>query len=65
MERGRDIGRGRSRLPVGSPLWDLIPVPHDRNVSHPVAPKIFQLYFSQLEDTISIKLCTYYPLEKN
>ena len=24
-ERGRDIGRGRSSLPVGSPIWDLIP----------------------------------------
>ena len=22
--RGRDIGRGRSRLPTGSPMWDLI-----------------------------------------
>ena len=22
--RGRDTGRGRSRLPVGSPMWDLI-----------------------------------------
>ena len=24
-ERGRDIGRGRSRLPKGSPMWDSIP----------------------------------------
>ena len=23
-ERGRDIGRGRSRLHAGSPMWDLI-----------------------------------------
>ena len=23
-ERGRDIGRGRSRLPARSPMWDLI-----------------------------------------
>uniref|UniRef100_A0A8C0KMG8 COP9 signalosome complex subunit 9 n=1 Tax=Canis lupus dingo TaxID=286419 RepID=A0A8C0KMG8_CANLU len=23
-ERGRDIGRGRSRLPAGSPTWDSI-----------------------------------------
>ena len=24
-ERGRDISRGRSRLPTGSPMWDSIP----------------------------------------
>ena len=24
-ERGRDIGRGRSRLCAGSPMWDSIP----------------------------------------
>ena len=23
-ERGRDTGRGRNRLPVGSPMWDSI-----------------------------------------
>ena len=28
-ERGRDTGRGRSRLPVGSPVWDSIPAPPD------------------------------------
>ena len=30
-ERGRDIDRGRSRLPIGSLMWDLIPGPwyHD------------------------------------
>ena len=26
-ERGRDTGRGRSRLPTGSPMWDSIPGP--------------------------------------
>ena len=26
-ERGRDIGRGRSKLPMGSPMWDSIPGP--------------------------------------
>ena len=26
-ERGRDIGRGRSKLPMGSPMQDLIPGP--------------------------------------
>ena len=25
IERGRDTGRGRSRLHAGSPMWDLIP----------------------------------------
>ena len=24
-ERGRDTGRGRSRIHAGSPMWDLIP----------------------------------------
>ena len=26
-QRGRDTGRRRSRLPAGSPMWDLIPDP--------------------------------------
>ena len=32
-ERGRDIGSGRSRLPAGSPIWDLIPGPQDHGLS--------------------------------
>ena len=28
-ERGRDIGRRRSRLPAGSPIWDSILGPQD------------------------------------
>ena len=32
-ERGRDIGRGRSRLLKGSPMWDLIPGPRDQALS--------------------------------
>ena len=32
-ERGRDTGRGRSRLPVGSPMWDSIPGPQDHDLS--------------------------------
>ena len=28
-ERGRDVGRGRSRLPAGSLMWDSIPGPWD------------------------------------
>ena len=30
-ERGRDIGRGRSRLHAGSPMWDSIPGPLDHD----------------------------------
>ena len=32
-ERGRDTGRRRSRLPVGSQIWDSIPGPWDHNPS--------------------------------
>ena len=32
-ERGRDIGRGRSRLPVGSLMWGLILGPQDHALS--------------------------------
>ena len=45
-ERGRDTGRGRSRLPAGSPMWDSIPGPGSQPelkpdaqpLSHPGAP---------------------------
>ena len=32
-ERGRNIGRGRSRLPAGSPMRDSIPGPRDHDLS--------------------------------
>ena len=32
-ERGRDIGRGRSRLPAESPMQDSITGPRDRDLS--------------------------------
>ena len=32
-ERGRDTGRGRSRLPAGRPMWDSIPGPWDHDLS--------------------------------
>ena len=32
-DTGRDMDRGRSRLPVGSPMQDSIPGPHDHNLS--------------------------------
>ena len=31
-ERGREIGRGRSRLPVGSLMWDSIPESRDHDL---------------------------------
>ena len=47
-KKGRDIGRGRHRLPAGSAMWDLIPGPQDHDLSqrqigaqplnHPGAP---------------------------
>ena len=48
-ERGRDISRGRSRLPTGSLMWDSIPAFWDHDLSqrqvdaqllgHPGVPK--------------------------
>ena len=32
-EGGIDIGRGRSRLPAGNPVWDSIPGPWDHALS--------------------------------
>ena len=32
-EREADTGRGRSRLPMGSPMWDSIPGPQDHTLS--------------------------------
>ena len=32
-ESGRHIDRGRSKLPEGSPMWDLIPGPSDHDLS--------------------------------
>ena len=49
-DTGRDIGRGRNRLPVGSPVRDLIPGSQDHALrwrayasplSHPGAPTIY------------------------
>ena len=33
IERGRDTGRGRSRLHAGSPMWDSIPGHQDHVLS--------------------------------
>ena len=32
-ERGRDTGRGKSRLHAGGPMWDSIPGPQDHDLS--------------------------------
>ena len=41
-KKGRDIGRRRTRLPVGSLTWDSIPGPQDQEpLSHPGAPSCF------------------------
>ena len=37
-ERGRDTGRGRSRLPAGSPTWDSIPGLQDHTLGQRQAP---------------------------
>ena len=56
-ERGRDIGRGRSRLPAGSLMWDSIPGPPGsrsepkadaQSLSHPGIPDIY-FQFSNIE----------------
>ena len=44
-ERGRNLGRKRSRLPMGSPMWDSIPGQRQpkadtQTLSHPAAPKL-------------------------
>ena len=33
IERGRNIGRGRRRIPVGSLMWDWVPGPWDHDLS--------------------------------
>ena len=57
-ERGRDKGRGRSRLPVGSLMLNLMPGPGDHDLaegtqllSHPGAPgKFFLTYRRHFKD---------------
>ena len=38
IERGRDTGRGRSRLHAGSPTWDSIPYLQDRALGQRQVP---------------------------
>ena len=39
-ERGRDLGRGRSRLSAGNPMWDSVPGLQDHALSYPVVPDL-------------------------
>ena len=59
-QRGRDIGRGRSRLPSGSLMWDWIPGPRDHDLSQrqmlnhwatqmPCIPRNFFCYYYKWE----------------
>ena len=60
-ERGRDTGRGRSRLHAGSLMWDLIPALWDhalsqrQMLSHPGIPP-GEFYHTVEEELISILL---------
>ena len=47
--RDRDIGRGKSRLHAGSPMWDLIPGLQDHAPSHLGVPKDLFFYFRERE----------------
>ena len=67
-ERGRDIGRGRSRLHARSQMWDSIPDPRIMTWAegrHPTAepsrcPSIGKLFQDEKDLVISITL-NYYP----
>ena len=51
--RGRDTGRGRSRLHVGSPIWDSIPGLQDHALSHPGIPCLDILEDNQTPFSVS------------
>ena len=40
-QRGRDVGRGRSRLFAGSPMWDSISGPWDHTLGRRQAPNLW------------------------
>ena len=49
-ERGKDTGRGRSRLPMGSSMWDSIPGPEPEADAQPLSyPDAHFLKFSYCE----------------
>ena len=60
-EREAETARGRSRLPAGNPMWDLIPGPCDHNLSQKQTINHWATQVSQ--DNFSMYLL-YYLLSK-
>ena len=71
-EKGRDIGRERSRLPTGSLMWDIIPRPWDHDLNqrqtfnHQATQVLLNLFILNkiLVDNIQLDL-SFYPLGKS
>ena len=60
-ETGRDTGRGRSRLPAGSPMQDSIPGSQDHNLSwrqtlNTIHYRIITQYGAQIASHLTFKL---------
>ena len=58
-ERGRDTGRWRSRLPVGSPMWDSMPGPWDhalnpRQMLNTEPPRCPMHFFSGTNTSVDV-----------
>ena len=47
-DRGRDTRRGRSRLPTGTPMWDLIPRLRDHDLSRRQVPNCWATQVSHI-----------------
>lgn len=75
--RGRDTGRGRSRLHAGSPMWDSIPGLQDRTLSQRQtlnhwATQASQflchfycgIFFLEIDWWLCLKACVYIPNRK-
>ena len=59
-ERGRNTGRGRSRLPVGSLMWDSIPGLQDHTLSRKQIPLTAEPPRSP--SLVALNSCTYFVL---
>ena len=56
-ERGRDIGRGRSRLPIGSPVWDSLHLgSQDHSLSQRKIPNCWATQVSHLSSIYALHL---------